>query len=111
MSVKTIGDLYTIKAGLPSFTMPELSFGLIRQMISPAFTIAILASIESLLSCVVSDGMIGSHHRSNAELVGQGVGNMMSALFGGIPATGLSLVQQPTLKMVVVHQSLVWLTL
>lgn len=88
MSVKTIGDLYTIKAGLPSFTMPELSFGLIRQMISPAFTIAILASIESLLSCVVSDGMIGSHHRSNAELVGQGVGNMMSAIFGGIPATG-----------------------
>lgn len=88
MSVKTIGDLYTIKAGLPSFTMPELSFGLIRQMISPAFTIAILASIESLLSCVVSDGMIGSHHRSNAELVGQCVGNMMSALFGGIPATG-----------------------
>lgn len=88
MSVKTIGDLYTIKAGLPSFTMPELSFSLIRQIISPAFTIAILASIESLLSCVVSDGMIGSHHRSNAELVGQGVGNMMSALFGGIPATG-----------------------
>ncbi|MCO4473350.1 C4-dicarboxylic acid transporter DauA [Streptococcus infantarius subsp. infantarius] len=88
LSVKTIGDLYTIKAGLPTFTMPELSFGLIRQMISPAFTIAILASIESLLSCVVSDGMIGSHHRSNAELVGQGVGNMMSALFGGIPATG-----------------------
>ncbi|WP_423217835.1 SulP family inorganic anion transporter [Streptococcus equinus] len=88
LSVKTIGDLYTIKAGLPAFTMPELSFGLVRQMISPAFTIAILASIESLLSCVVSDGMIGSHHRSNAELVGQGVGNMMSALFGGIPATG-----------------------
>ncbi|MBE6162710.1 MAG: sulfate permease [Streptococcus equinus] len=88
LSVKTIGDLYTIKAGLPTFTMPELSFGLVRQMISPAFTIAILASIESLLSCVVSDGMIGSHHRSNAELVGQGVGNMMSALFGGIPATG-----------------------
>ncbi|WP_423215749.1 SulP family inorganic anion transporter [Streptococcus equinus] len=88
LSVKTIGDLYTIKAGLPAFTMPELSFGLVRQMISPAFTIAILASIESLLSCVVSDGMIGSHHRSNAELVAQGFGNMMSALFGGIPATG-----------------------
>lgn len=88
LSVKTIGDLYTIKAGLPTFTMPELSFGLVRQMISPAFTIAILASIESLLSCVVSDGMIGSHHRSNAELVAQGFGNMMSALFGGIPATG-----------------------
>ncbi|MFK4955445.1 sulfate permease [Lactococcus garvieae] len=88
LSVATIGDLYTIKAGLPTLTMPNLSFSLIRQMISPAFTIAILASIESLLSCVVSDGMIGSRHRSNAELVGQGVGNMMSALFGGIPATG-----------------------
>ncbi len=88
LSVATIGDLHTIKAGLPSLTMPNLSFSLIRQMISPAFTIAILASIESLLSCVVSDGMTGSRHRSNAELVGQGVGNMMSALFGGIPATG-----------------------
>ncbi|BAK58952.1 SulP family inorganic anion transporter [Lactococcus garvieae] len=88
LSVATIGDLYTIKAGFPTLTMPNLSFSLIRQMISPAFTIAILASIESLLSCVVSDGMIGSRHRSNAELVGQGVGNMMSALFGGIPATG-----------------------
>lgn len=88
LSVATIGDLYTIKAGFPTLTVPNLSFSLIRQMISPAFTIAILASIESLLSCVVSDGMIGSRHRSNAELVGQGVGNMMSALFGGIPATG-----------------------
>ena len=88
LPVATIGDLYTIKAGLPTLTMPNLSFSLIRQMISPAFTIAILASIESLLSCVVSDGMTGSRHRSNAELVGQGVGNMMSALFGGIPATG-----------------------
>ena len=68
--------------------MPNISLSLVRQLLSPAFTIAILASIESLLSCVVSDGMIGSRHRSNAELVGQGVGNMMSALFGGIPATG-----------------------
>ena len=88
LPVKTIGDLYTIKAGIPTFTMPELSLPLIRQMISPAFTIAILASIESLLSCVVSDGMIGDKHQSNAELVAQGVGNTMSALFGGIPATG-----------------------
>lgn len=87
-SVPTIGDLYTIKAGLPTFSMPNISLSLVRQLLSPAFTIAILASIESLLSCVVSDGMIGSRHRSNAELVGQGVGNMMSALFGGIPATG-----------------------
>ena len=88
LPVKTIGDLYTIKAGLPIFTLPDISFALIRQMISPAFTIAVLAAIESLLSCVVSDGMIGDRHRSNAELVGQGVGNIMSALFGGIPATG-----------------------
>lgn len=88
LPVNTIGDLYEIKAGFPRFTVPELSFGLVKQMISPAFTIAILASIESLLSCVVSDGMIGGHHRSNAELVGQGVGNIMSSLFGGIPATG-----------------------
>lgn len=88
LPVNTIGDLYEIKAGFPQFTVPELSLGLVKQMISPAFTIAILASIESLLSCVVSDGMIGGHHRSNAELVGQGVGNIMSSLFGGIPATG-----------------------
>ena len=88
LSVPTIGDLYTIKAGLPTFSMPNISLSLVRQLLSPAFTIALFASIESLLSCVVSDGMIGSRHRSNAELVGQGVGNMMSALFGGIPATG-----------------------
>ena len=85
LPVKTIGDLYTIKAGLPSFSMPVLSFSLVREMILPAFTIAMLAAIESLLSAVVSDGMIGSKH---AELVGQGVGNILSALFGGIPATG-----------------------
>ena len=104
LSVDTIGDLYTIKAGLPTLTMPNLSFSLIRQMISPAFTIAILASIESLLSCVVSDGMIGSRHRSNAELVGQGVGNMMSALFGGIPATGAIARTAANVKMEDVHQ-------
>ena len=88
LEVKTIGDLYTIKAGLPEFTLPQVSTDLISQMVSPAFTIAILAAIESLLSCVVSDGMTGSHHNPNAELIGQGVGNIMSALFGGIPATG-----------------------
>lgn len=88
LPVKTIGDLYTIKAGLPSFSMPVLSLPLVREMILPAFTIAMLAAIESLLSAVVSDGMIGSKHKSNAELVGQGVGNILSALFGGIPATG-----------------------
>ena len=88
LPVATIGDLYVITPGFPAFTAPDISFKLVQEMVSPAFTIAILAAIESLLSCVVSDGMIGDRHRSNAELIGQGVGNIMSALFGGIPATG-----------------------
>ena len=88
MKVNTIGDLYTISNELPKFTMPELSLSAIRNTLPNAFTIAILAAIESLLSCVVADGMIGSRHRSNMELVAQGIGNIGSALFGGIPATG-----------------------
>ncbi|MBO5403227.1 MAG: sulfate permease [Clostridia bacterium] len=88
MDVNTIGDLYTISGSLPSFAMPELSFDLIRQLIPSAFTIAILAGIESLLSCVVSDGMINDRHNSNTELIAQGLGNICSGLFGGIPATG-----------------------
>ena len=64
LPVATIGDLYTIKTGFPKFAAPQLSFTLVKELISPAFTIAILASIESLLSCVVSDGMIGGHHRT-----------------------------------------------
>lgn len=88
MNVNTIGDLYTISSGLPAFTMPEFSFTAIRKIFPDAFTIAILAAIESLLSCVVADGMVGSKHRSNMELVAQGIGNIGSALFGGIPATG-----------------------
>lgn len=88
MPVTTIGDLYTIRAGFPEFHAPELSLPLIRTMLSPALTIAILASIESLLSAVVADGMIGDKHKSNAELMAQGIANIFSALFGGIPATG-----------------------
>ena len=88
LPVATIGSLYEIKAGIPMPSLPSINIEMIKNLISPAFTIAILASIESLLSCVVSDGMIGGHHRSNAELIGQGVGNIASALFGGIPATG-----------------------
>lgn len=88
MEVNTIGDLYTISGKLPTFTMPALSLSSVSAVLSDAFTIAILAAIESLLSCVVADGMIGSRHRSNMELVAQGVGNMASAFFGGIPATG-----------------------
>ena len=88
MNVNTIGDLYDISASLPKFALPELSFGAVKNLISPAFTIAILAGIESLLSCVVSDGMINDKHNSNTELIAQGLGNICSGLFGGIPATG-----------------------
>ena len=86
--VNTIGDLYTISNKLPSFHMPQLSFEMIQTALPDAFTIAILAAIESLLSCVVADGMINGKHRSNMELAAQGAGNIASALFGGIPATG-----------------------
>lgn len=89
LPVNTIGSVYgELSSSFPTFQMPALSMKLIQQMISPAFTIAILAGIESLLSAVVSDGMIGDTHKSNAELVGQGLGNVFSGLFGGIPATG-----------------------
>lgn len=88
--VYTISDLYTIPSGLPKvdFAGMDLSFEKISAVIPDAFTIAILAAIESLLSCVVADSMVNSRHNSNAELVGQGIGNIASVLFGGIPATG-----------------------
>ncbi len=88
--VSTIGDLYTIPTGLPSvdFGSFNFSFEKISAVFPSAFTIAILAAIESLLSCVVADGMVNSKHNSNAELVAQGIGNIASVLFGGIPATG-----------------------
>ncbi len=88
MNVKTIGDLYTISNSLPKFVMPTFDLLLIKGIIPDAFTIAILAAIESLLSCVVADSMVNSKHRSNMELVAQGIGNIGSSLFGGIPATG-----------------------
>jgi len=88
MEVNTIGTLYEITNKPPTFQMPVISFDLIRGQFSNALTIAILAAVESLLSCVVSDSMIHSKHRSNMELVAQGAGNVFSALFGGIPATG-----------------------
>ena len=88
MSVNTIGDLYEISNNLPTFTMPKWSFHLIQSEFHDALTIAILAAIESLLSAVVADSMINGRHRSNMELIAQGVGNVASALFGGIPATG-----------------------
>lgn len=89
MDVATIGKVYgTLSSKFPTPSIPNVNFTMIKELISPAFTIAILAAIESLLSCVVSDSMIGSRHRSNMELVAQGVGNVCSGLFGGIPATG-----------------------
>ncbi len=88
MNVNTIGDLYTISNALPKPVMPDFSLETVGRMLPDAFTIAILAAIESLLSCVVADGMVNSRHRSNMELVAQGAGNIGSALFGGIPATG-----------------------
>ena len=88
LDVNTVGDLYSISRDLPSFSMPEFSFTTIKQLVPSAFTIAILAGIESLLSCVVSDGMINDKHNSNTELIAQGLGNICSGLFGGIPATG-----------------------
>ena len=88
LHVNTIGDLFTISNAPPKFALPHVSFAGIRAMLPNAFTIAILAAVESLLSCVVSDGMIGSKHRSDMELIAQGIANIGSALFGGIPATG-----------------------
>lgn len=88
LKVSTIGNLYTISIALPSFHLPAVNFEIVQAAIPNAFTIAILAAIESLLSCVVADGMINGKHRSDMELVAQGAGNIASALFGGIPATG-----------------------
>lgn len=88
LNVNTIGDLYTISSALPALHIPHITLETIRSEFSDGLTIAILAAIESLLSCVVADSMINSRHRSNMELVAQGIGNIGSALFGGIPATG-----------------------
>lgn len=88
--VYTIGELYTIPTGLPKvdFAGFDISFDKVVSVVPDAVTIAVLAAVESLLSCVVADSMIDSKHNSNAELVGQGFANIASVLFGGIPATG-----------------------
>ena len=88
--VNTIGELYTIPSGLPQFALSNVEFSLsiVSAVLPDALTIAILAAIESLLSCVVADSMVNSRHNSNAELVAQGLGNIASVAFGGIPATG-----------------------
>ena len=87
--VETVGSRFgEFGAALPRPVVPHLSFSDATRLVSPAFTIALLGAIESLLSAVVADGMIGSRHRSNMELVAQGIANIASPLFGGIPATG-----------------------
>lgn len=87
--VETIGSRFgTISSSIPSPQIPNVDFSVIQKMVQPAFTIAMLAAIESLLSAVVADGMISGNHRSNTELIGQGIANIGSSLFGGIPATG-----------------------
>lgn len=88
MSVLTIGDAYPINSSLPKFSFPKINLELVLSLLPDAFTIAILAAIESLLSCVVSDNMINDTHNPNTELIAQGLGNICSGLFGGIPATG-----------------------
>lgn len=89
LETATIGSVYgELSSKIPAPAIPGFDFAMIRELLPSAFTIAILAGIESLLSCVVSDGMINSRHRSNMELIGQGIGNIASGLFGGIPATG-----------------------
>ena len=89
LPVETVGSRFgELSAALPRPVVPHLSFAQITELVAPAFSIALLGAIESLLSAVVADGMIGSRHRSNMELVAQGVANVVSPLFGGIPATG-----------------------
>jgi len=89
LPVETIGSRFgEIHAALPFPRIPSISWDDMSRLVQPAFTIALLGGIESLLSAVVADGMIGSRHRSNMELVAQGIANIASPLFGGIPATG-----------------------
>ena len=87
-SIETIGDRFSISSQLPGAVVPELTWETIKGLVGPAVTIAVLGAIESLLSATVADGVIGDHHNSNTELIGQGIANIASPIFGGIPATG-----------------------
>ena len=88
LSIETIGDRFSISNELPAAQVPDMNWETIKSLVSPAITIALLGAIESLLSATVADGVIGDHHDSNTELVAQGLANIASPLFGGIPATG-----------------------
>jgi SulP family sulfate permease len=87
-TIETIGDRFSISSQLPGANVPELTWETIKALVPPALTIAVLGAIESLLSATVADGVIGDHHNSNTELIGQGIANIVSPIFGGIPATG-----------------------
>ncbi len=87
-TIETIGDRFSVSNAIPEAHMPELTWETIKSLVAPALTIAVLGAIESLLSATVADGVIGDHHNSNTELIAQGVANLASPLFGGIPATG-----------------------
>ena len=87
-SIETIGDRFSISSQLPGAQVPELTWEVVKGLVSPAITIAILGAIESLLSATVADGVIGDRHHSNTELIAHGFANLASPIFGGIPATG-----------------------
>ena len=87
-TIETIGDRFSIKSQMPRMAVPPLSWEQVKALVAPAMTIAVLGAIESLLSATVADGVTGGHHNSNTELIGQGLANIASPLFGGIPATG-----------------------
>ena len=87
-TIETIGDRFSISSTLPGAVVPDLTWDVVKSLVSPAITIAILGAIESLLSATVADGVIGDRHCSNTELIAQGVANLASPIFGGIPATG-----------------------
>ncbi len=87
-TIETIGDRFSINSTLPGAVVPQLTWETVKGLVGPAVTIAVLGAIESLLSATVADGVIGDHHNSNTELIGQGIANIASPIFGGIPATG-----------------------
>ena len=87
-TIETIGDRFSVSNDIPDMQVPVMTWETIKSLVAPALTIAVLGAIESLLSATVADGVIGDHHNSNTELIAQGVANLASPLFGGIPATG-----------------------
>ncbi len=87
-TIETICDRFSVSSAIPDAHMPAMTWDTIKSLVAPALTIAVLGAIESLLSATVADGVIGAHHNSNTELVAQGLANIASPIFGGIPATG-----------------------